>query len=223
MQFNRPHFRISYLCLICAPSVALFSLCGCGSSPSQANIELRKENQTLTDQVSDLKTQNAGLEAQINALQAKWPTTQVLPESRLDQLFTAHGLAFASGTGFVSAEQSDIGKRTLSVYVYPTDDDGQALKAAGSFTFELFDLSLPKDNLLETWDYPLEKARSCWFGTAFLYTYAFNCPLEVTPAHTDLVVQATFVDALTGRRFISRKDVKYDLASPPSTSPTAER
>jgi len=222
MQSGKKHFVFSCLCSVCVLSVAIISS-GCSSAPSQANIELRKQNQALQVQVTELQTQNAGLTAQIATLQSTWPTTPILPESRLDQLFTAHGLTFAGGTGFLTAQQSELGVPTLSVYAYPTDDDGQALKAAGDFTIELFDLSLPKDNLLESWDFPLEKSRHCWFGHAFLYTYAFNCPLNVTPAHSDLVVQVTYVDALTGRRFTTRKDVKYDLAILPSTLPTAER
>ncbi|HTW95561.1 MAG TPA: hypothetical protein VMD30_12240, partial [Tepidisphaeraceae bacterium] len=157
-------------------------LSGCSSAPSQANIELRKQNQDLQETVQTLQTQNAGLQAQVVALQRNWPTTQILPESRLEQLFTCHGLYIGRGTGFLSAQQSANGKATLSVFVVPTDQQGQPLKAAGSFTVELFDLTLPPSkNLLEKWEFPRDAAMTHFLGNFLLYTYVFNCPLQVTP------------------------------------------
>lgn len=189
-----------------AASLAALSACGCSSAPNQANILLRKENQQFTSQVSDLQRQNAGLEAQLTAIQSRpGATTQQLPESRLDQLFTAHALEFGKLTGGYSPDPSGP-DQMVKVYVVPTDDEGQPLKAAGSFTIELFDLAEP-DTRLGQWDFPTEKSRQDFYGRMFLYTYEFDCPWQKPPKHEKLHLRVTFTDELTARVFVAEEDI----------------
>lgn len=186
--------------------------CGCFSGhPDQANILLRKENQQLTTQVTDLQRQNYGLKAQLAAIeQAPGASTQELPQSRLDKLFTVCGLDVSKWTGGYSP-QSYGPDQMLKVYAVPTDQTGAAIKAAGSFTVQLFDLDEAK-TLLQTWEFPVEQAGANWYGQAFLYTYILNCPWTTPPAHADLLVRVKFTDELTGRQFVVDHDVKIKLA-----------
>jgi hypothetical protein len=187
-------------------AAVLAAAAGCASKPSQANILLRKENQQLTGQVTDLKTANAGLTAQIEAIQAQSPaTTQELPESRLDLLFTTHGLSFGSLTGGFSPDDGAT-DQMVKVYIVPTDDDGQPLKAAGAFKIELFDLA-EQDTRLGTWNFSTEQARGDWFGHALLYTYEFDCSWQTPPRHADLLLRVTFTDELTGRQFKADRNI----------------
>jgi outer membrane murein-binding lipoprotein Lpp len=189
-----------------AASVAAMSACGCSSGPSQANILLRKQNQQLTSQVSDLQTKNAGLEAQINAIQSQpGSTVPQLPESRLDQLFTVHGVEFGKLTGGYSPDPNGP-DQMVKVYVVPTDDEGEALKSAGSFSIELFDLA-EQDTRLGKWDFPTEKSRQDFYGRMFLYTYEFDCPWQKIPRHSKLHLRVTFTDELTGRVFVAEEDI----------------
>src|SRR5947208_177685 len=112
-------------------SVAMAACCamvtGC-KGPSSANIELRKQNQELRSQVAELERLHAGEAAQIKSLESKATTVPVLPEEQLAKLFTVHGIQLGRLTG--------ADEKGLKVYVTPTDEDGQPLKAAGSFVVE---------------------------------------------------------------------------------------
>jgi outer membrane murein-binding lipoprotein Lpp len=200
--------------LALAATVAATVLSGCSGGPNQANIVLRKENQQLNLQMDDLKRQDYALQAQIAAIQSRpGATTQELPESRLDELFTTHGLEFGRATGGFSNNPYPP-DQMVQVFVVPTDESGQALKAAGSFRIQLFDLAEPKTQIGQ-WDYSTEQARQHWYGQAFLYTYQFDCPWQIIPQHANLLLKVTFTDALTGRQFSIDKNitVKPPLAS----------
>jgi len=177
--------------------VATAFLAGCSSAPNQANIALRKENQKLSAQIADLQRRNACLEAQIRVVQASSASTvQSLPEDRLEQLFTTHGLS--------------LGDDGLRVYAVPVDGQGQPLKAAGTFRVELFDLDQASTRL-GTWDFSLEQSRNDWLGSLWFYTYQLPCPWQKMPRHAKLLVHVTFTDALTGRVFTADKDITVKL------------
>ena len=194
---------------------ALLAAAGC-SSPSPANIQLRKDNQALTSQVQDLQRQNAGLTAQIAAAQSG-NSIPTLPESRLDQLFTVHGLTLGELTGGYTPLLTGP-DQMLKVYAVPTDDDGQPLKAAGSFVVDLRDITAADGPLIGHWEFPLDQARTLWFGRAMLYTYVLDCPWQTIPQHAGLLVNVTFTDALTGRRFTAHQNITVNL---PTTQPAS--
>ena len=178
---------------------------GCG--PNQANVLLRKQNQQLSEQVADIQRRNGALAAQLAAEEnATGATTQQLPESRLENLYTVHGLEFGKLTGGFSPD-ADGPDKLMKAAVYPTDQDGEALKAAGSFKIELFDLAEP-DTRVGIWNFTADEAKSHWFGRFSLYTYVFDLPWQTVPKHTKLVLQVTFTDALTGRVFEAKRDVE---------------
>jgi len=190
---------------LCPVAVLLATiLSGCGS-PNQANIQLRKDNQALVDQVDGLKRDNDGLQAQLQANQNSAASPQ-LPQSRLDQLFTAHGLTIAKLTGGYSPDDSDFDKM-VKVYVVPTDDQGQDLKAAGSYVVELFDLA-ESDTRLGRWEFPTEVARNDWYDQMLLYNCVLDCPWQKIPKHAHLHLTVTFTDELTGRQFSAERDIE---------------
>src|SRR6478735_2528177 len=82
-----------YLCL----SVVPFLLCGC-STPSKANIGLRKQIDDLQAQVDNLKRQHDADVATIAGIRGA-TTVPSLPEDRVAQLFTTHGLKLGRLTG----------------------------------------------------------------------------------------------------------------------------
>src|SRR5215213_9638492 len=127
------------LCVLC-----LLAPCGgCklfGGSPDAANIKLRKENQKLAAQVEDLKQQAAANAALAQSLRASRPSLPALPTERVEKLWTTRGLKFGRLTGGADLDRSKPGDEGIKVYVAPTDQTGDAIKAAGSFTVEAFDL-----------------------------------------------------------------------------------
>ena len=195
---------------------------GC-SSPNPANIKLRRDNQELADKVATLERQHAADIAQIRALESHATTVPVLPQERVETLFTAHGLKFGRLTGGADLDPNKPGDEAIKVYVVPIDGEGQQIKAAGSFSVDAFDLGKSHaDRRIGHWEFPLDQAAKKWFGQAMLYTYVLTCPWQGTPpADAELTIRVTFTDALTQRQFTEQKQVKIN--PPPATQPVARQ
>src|SRR5208282_86299 len=102
-------------------------------------------------QIDQLNRRHAADQAEIRALQGKH-AVQSLPESRLNQLYTTAGLRFGKLTGGFHADSNLTGDTMVKVYVVPIDQDGDPIKAAGTFRIELFDLALAGDNRIGEWN-----------------------------------------------------------------------
>jgi hypothetical protein len=207
-NFKAKIFAPRFICVYLCSSVALLSLVGCAGKPNAANIELRKKNQALQAQIVDLQSQRAGDVAKIQSLEEQRGTLPTLPQDRLDKLFTAHGLSLGRLTG---ASAGDDGTK---VYVVPTDQSGEPLKAAGSFVVELFDLKEQANNRVGRWEFSVDQARQNWYGRALLYTYVLPCEWQQMPRHSDLTLKVTFRDELTQREFEIQKPITVQLPSP---------
>jgi hypothetical protein len=208
-----------FICVnLCASVVPFLLFAGC-SKPNNVNIALRKQIQDLESQNADLKRQREGDLATIRALQSQQGTTAPsLPQDRLDQLYTTHGLRIGRLTGGAKTDPSRTADDVLKVYAVPLDQKGDLFKAAGSFVIDAYDLSLPpNDNHLGRWDIATEEAAKNWFGNVMMYGYTFTLPWQRPPAGNRVTVRVTFTDALTGRQFTEQKDVEVN---PPATSGT---
>jgi len=196
------------------PTTALLFVAGCGS-PSAANIELRKQNQDLQDKITTLTRAREADAATISALQQKVGTLPTLPQDRLEKLFTTHGLKLGRLTGGADLDRSKPGDEGVKVYADPTDDDGDPIKAAGSFVIEAFDLAskLPERG---KWTFDTDQTRKCWNGSFLSHQYVLTCPWQSPVQHEELTVKVTFRDELTGREFHTQKVIKIKL--PPSSS-----
>ncbi len=198
---------MSRLCLVAG---LMGGIVGCG--PNQANVQLRRQNQQLSQKVDDLERRNSALAAQLTAEESHGgSTTQQLSEARLASLYTVSGIGFGKSTGGFAPDINGP-DQLLKVAICPTDQDGEALKAAGSFKIELFDLAEP-DTRIGTWNFTAEEAKTHWYGRFMLYTYLFDLPWQTVPKHSKLVVQATFTDELTGRQFQAKRDIEVRLAA----------
>ena len=116
----------------------------------------------------------------------------------------------AAPQGGADLDAKSPGQDGLKVYVTPYDDDGDDFKAAGTITVEAFDLAV-KDAALGRWSFTPAEAKALWNGQALQYEYILPCAWQTKPAHAELTVKVTFVDALTGRSFSEQKLVKIDL------------
>jgi hypothetical protein len=183
--------------------VVLTFFVGC-SSPNTANIDLRKQIDDLHSQIDELNRHHNADQATIAGMKGA-TTVPSFSEDRLAQLFTTHDLKFGRLTG-ADAEG-------VKVFVCPTDDDGQALKAAGAFEIGAFDLAASGETRVGQWTFDVEQARQNWYGQAMLYTYVLKCPWQHPPEHSDITIRVTFTDALTGRKFTVQRVVKFNKSS----------
>jgi hypothetical protein len=194
-------------CLLGAASIFLS---GCGGSPSKANIDLRKQNQQLQSQIDNLNRRHDADLAAIRGLQSRATTVPVLPEDQLNQLVTTAGLKFSNLTGGYRPDPNVPGDTMLKIYVVAIDEAGDKIKAAGSFHIDLFDLALPSNNKIGSWDFDLNQTKSDWYGSGLLYTYVLDCPWQTPPVHSKLMAHIVFTDALTHRIFSVDKPVTVD-------------
>jgi hypothetical protein len=180
------------------------------TTPNKANILLRKQNQDLHDRVARLERTQEADRAKIVGLESAATTLPSLPPDRLDELFTVHGLRIGRLSGGAVLDSAKPGDEGLKVYVVPTDQAGEDIKAAGSFTIEAFDLAREKDQKVGRWDFDLKQSKKDWYGS-LLYSYVLTCPWQKVPTHSKLTVKITFTDALTGRRFQTQRGVDVEL------------
>jgi hypothetical protein len=186
-------------------------LAGC-SHPSAANNSLRAENDKLQNQITTLNRRHDADAATIQSLEQKVGTIPTLPESRLSDLFTVHGITLGKLTG----DNPD--DHALRIQIIPIDENGDKLKAAGSVSVDAFDLAATDQPRLGHWDFDPAATRAAWFGSGLLYCYVLKCPWQNPPLHPDVTVKVTFTDALTNRQFTTQKLVK--IKPPPTTHPS---
>jgi hypothetical protein len=188
-----------------ATSVAAFALVvlslalsGC-TSPSAANIALRKQVQTQQEEIERLKRQYDAVLADYHVQPGRPPTSQPISADQAQLLFTMHGVRLG--------KLSRADEKGLTLHVIPTDDDGQDLKVAGSIVVDAYDLS-DAGQRVGRWEFDAAKARSLWNGNLLRYEYVVPCPWTQPPTANELTVKVTFVDALTGRTFTTQKAIK---------------
>ena len=198
--------------------LAALLFAGCGA-PNRANIELRKQVQQLQAQVNELQVEHGADQRVIAGLRDRNGTLPTLPSSRLEQLFTTHGLQFGRLTGGAKLDPNEPGDDGFVVYVVPTDETGDKLKAAGSFDIDAFDLDEPKAPLIGHWHFDTAQAKQAWTGSLFLYDYVLTCPWQRrVPRHPNLTIKVRFFDELTQTPFTEQKVITINL--PPQTQPS---
>jgi hypothetical protein len=207
-------------CLALALSFGILSVSGCGT-PNRVNIELRKQNQQLQQQLSQLQHQHQADERIIQGLRDRSGTLPTLPTTRLEELFTTHGIEFGRLTGGADLDPGKPGDEGLAVFVNPVDQTGGKFKAAGTFDFDVFDLDEPQHPLIGHWHFDLEQSKAAWTDALFQYGYTFTLPWQkVVPHHPNLTVKGTFFDELTQTPFTAQKVVRINPPPQPHESKT---
>jgi hypothetical protein len=200
-------------------TLLLLTATGCGS-PNTASIVVRKQNQDLQDQIATLTRARQADAATISGLQQRIGTVPTLSQERLDKLFTTHGIKLGRLTGGADLDRNKPGDEGIKVYVTPFDDDGEPLKAAGSFVIEAFDLAA-KTPEIGRWTFDVSAARKAWNGAFLSHQYVMPCPWQKPPQHEELTIKVTFRDELTEREFHEQTVVKVHLPPSPATGVTA--
>ena len=205
-------------CLLC---LAL-AQCACTNGDAKFErlndelVKCRIDNDRLTQENSDLQQAKNALDKQVSTL------CSLGQEKRLEWLFYPKTVDVGRESAGIDydGKGSDGGIR---VYLNPIDKDGSIIKAAGSAKIEFFDLSLPGDNRIAAYDFPVASIGKQWESGFITYHYRFDCKWQHgRPEHPDITVVATFVDYLTGKTFTSQKVITVRLGptSQPATAPT---
>jgi hypothetical protein len=177
---------------------------GCGPDFQASANRLRMQNIAQQNQIGDLQAKLAARDSELHGLQAQLdnrsPRLQTLPDNRLAQLFTVGRLEVSFDATFTDLADHRHG---LRVFVRTRTDDGMIFPATGTLTLEAFTLPAPPaaPSRIGMWTFTPEQMKKNWYTGLGLNHFAFDCPMAqpAPAANTDLVLRASFVDALTGR------------------------
>lgn len=187
-------------------------LSGCGG-PNAANIALRKENQSLKDQVAKLELQHKADMASLAVAAGQEGTTRpaLLDLSRLPDLFTVVDLEMGRLTSLNTDYNGKVG---LKVQVAPRDDTGDKLKASGRFVIEATDPSQSPEPLLGRWEFGPQDLKHLWYSSMFVYSYVLQCPWDKVPTAERIRVKVHYTDLLTGRALEPVESIIKNTAKP---------
>jgi outer membrane murein-binding lipoprotein Lpp len=189
--------------------LTLFLVAGC-ANPKEKEVltaqirQLTQENTQLQKQVEQCDSENKGLKDQIQALSE-------LPENvRFENLNRLEKIKIGRYTGFF--DKDDDGKKEkLIVYIHPTDEQGNALKAAGAVEVQLWDLNKTNGQaMLGQWKIEPDELKKLWLETlvSIYYRLTFDVADVVENLKEPPTVKVTFTDYLTGKVFKEQKAIK---------------
>ncbi len=199
------------LSLLILAGCLLVLLCGCGGpqgagaalSPAE-QIEMLNEQKTeLTAQLEESNVENERLKSQVEVL------SELPADVRVDKLYHLKRVTIGKYTGFYDKDR-DGRKEKLIVYLEPTDETGDCLKAAGVVEVQLWDLNNDAQPLLGKWRVGADELKEMWFSTFLKNNYRLIFDIsEVVENFTEpLTVKVSFVDYLSGRALTDQKVIE---------------
>jgi outer membrane murein-binding lipoprotein Lpp len=178
----------------------LLVVIGCGR-PNAANIELRKQIQSLNAHIDHLELRHDADRATIDALQRQGNTVAQLPSDRLDRLFTSSGIKMLRLTRMVDVDRATPGFEAWAVSFSPVDQTGDELKASGHILVEVLDGS----TVVETYTVDAPESKRYWSTNIVYDGYVIERPWSGAVPMNPLTARVTFTDELTGRRFVGER------------------
>lgn len=192
-------YLLSHLLLFLSLTFPLL-LAGCGigaerKSPEELKAErLQQEKAALTGSVEQYQVEIKQLQAQIQALSA-------VPQDQKTNPYELTTIRIARISNFFDKD-SDGTQEKLVVYVQPVDAEGDIIKAAGTISVQLWNLSNPNGSaLLGQWQVQPAELRKLWFNafTTTAYRLTFDRPAELKVFSEPLTIKVAFTDYLTGQ------------------------
>jgi len=199
----------SRLSSILLSSIVLLFLAGCQNEQQRASLlqqveQLTQEKEQLQKQIEQARAETERLKEQVQVLSG-------LPEEvKIENTRRLKSLKVGRFTGFYDKDK-DGKKEKLIVYIEPTDEEGDKIKAGGTVDVQLWDLNKSEDGaLLSQWHVTADELRKAWFDTLLSTNYrcVFDIAGKVEDFTKPLTVKVTFTDYLTGRTFTDQMAVK---------------
>ena len=178
---------------------------GCDkSSLAKENSTLRQEKAELRSQIEQSKSEAKQLKKQVEVL------SDLPPEVRLDDVYDLQKIKITRYTNLYDKD-NDGKKETLLVYIQPTDEQGDIVKATGAVDVELWDLDKSEGEAkLGAWHVSPDQLKKMWYATFITINYRlpFDVGDIVTGEEKELVVKVTFTDYISGKVFKEQKVIR---------------
>lgn len=179
----------------------------------------------LETRVSSVESSINSMRKQLNNLEQKLLTTsqedQTPPPRRIEQVAprlegVPECVVEAVEIGFLSVpyDKNDDGiDDGITVYVCPTDQDGETLKRVGQVKLDLIDLAPDPPATLMHWEFSTRETVKHW--SSLPRGYLFNLPWQggKPPEADQLYLKVTFID-LQGRSFTDERKFSLRLGKP---------
>ncbi len=183
---------------------------GC-EGPATTREQLIKKIDTITHEKTELIYQLKRAEAEKEELKDQIKTLSELPVAlRLEHLQDVQKVKVTRFTNLYDKDKD--GKREmLIVYIQPSDQQGDIIKASGTVDVQLWDLEREAtEALIGQWHTEPEELRELWFATVVTTNYRLNFDVsdKIDEYKTPLTVKVTFTDYLTGKVFKEQKVIK---------------
>jgi len=166
--------------------------------------QLTQEKTELQKQIEQSEKENEQLRQQVQVLSG-------LPENvKLEKLNLLKNIKIGRYTGFFDKDD-DGRKEKLIVYIQPTDEQGDAIKAVGSAEVQLWDLDNTNGQaILGQWKVEPDELNKLWFETllSIYYRLTFDVSDAIEGLEKPLTVKVAFTDYLTGKVFEEQKVIK---------------
>ena len=185
--------------------VSATAIVGCRPAEDESPLRIQRDQavgraRAAEQQACDLAAANKALQEQLDEQVAGTPSDR-------KYAFTVESLEIASRSGGMDTDKK-AGHDVVVVFLEPKDRDGATIKAAGTIRVQLFDLAAAEGHRLLTEKTITPSQCSGAFSDSLLaYHYRIDLPLK-SPAHTELTLQAEFVDVLTGKPHRAQKAIR---------------
>ena len=157
------------------------------------NSELRAQNSDLEKLAGKLAGENAALNEKLRVMSG------VNDQFRYDNLNATASMEVYRLSGIYDLKKN--GHANLLVYLIPRDGNGDAIKAAGNLTIELWNMAKGSDEaMVARWEVEADTLRKEW-GMSMLSAYyrlKFDLPGDL-PKDGDYFIRAAFTDFLSGK------------------------
>jgi len=189
--------------------IFLILVTGCANPDEKESVvvqieQLTQEKTQLQKQIEQSEKENEQLKQQVQVLSG-------LPEEvKLENLNRLENIKIGRYTGFFDKDD-DGRKEKLIIYIQPTDDQGDALKAAGTAEVQLWDLNKTNGQaMLGQWKVEPDELKKLWFETlvSIYYRLTFDVADIIDSLEEPLTVKVTFTDYMTGKVFKEQKVIK---------------
>jgi hypothetical protein len=184
---------------------------GCDSQAKKPSLTeemnaLKESREQLARQLERSESENDQLKEHIAVLSG------FSPDVKVEDFYKLESVKITRYTNFYDKDK-DGSREKLIVYLQPTDEDGDVVKAAGAVEVQLWSLGdNAKEALLGEWKVGPEQLRKLWYGTMLTINYrlVFDVDPAIAESRESLTVKVEFTDYLTGRVFTEQRAIKVD-------------